>query len=921
MTEYPTRNPFPARGTSSGEESFQPEILHHWAEHTPTAPLPGVRGAERMAEEYVRGFKDEVTRLGGIGCLYGAHGVGKTHAARRMMARIDLQDSRTVQLYLRFQDDDFVAAYRGLASQLPQSLLTDLSLRYLGTLAGDRAEALPGPPGKGEIRSAVGEDPASVYTFFDAHVVEEGEVLEEQAKEIAAVAGGDPHFQRALEFLRRPEYSHAAYDWLCGRPISPEAALAIGVGGQINDPQTCRYGLQLLATLVTRGGRPFVLVLDQCEKFLLDDGVLVPRSLGILQSLAEVVPRVGGMLLLIVSEVGWERMPPDLRQRVGPGAYHMLPLTPEEAEMVLGVYMAAARQSADRDIWPITRGGLLELLRHSGGNIRLLLQLAWAAFEAKGARPEIDESLVATASARHRRFPTLSELAMTVEAKLLAAGLTAERAEAEGDATMSFHFPDRRTPRAVVKLSQAVFFVDEVSNAAEMIAVAQDVSADHGPVFTGLLVCGYVSPAVLDALRGAVHRVVVADGSATFHRRVDELMGEVSSAVAGRERGRQDPAALDSTLRELRLILEALSVERREEAAALSHNLAQVADRLAQEEPKGRSGWSARRDELTSRIAQARKDRAASDWEEFRNARQSIVRQRRTHIALVAAAVLVALSAVGLGAAISAATGSFAAFAAAAVVTAAAVVFVWFLVSRMRTVPVRRAAAPLESPRDLVRLARELRPHADPVSPDPAVRYAYALKEDPPGEAHGRLVEILLAEPLALVRQALGRHLAMWPPSPAECVDEVLRGMREDVAEVLLLVARRQPHAEPNRLPRTLRELPPKMRILVALANPDAPELADGALCNGPADAVLAALGVRGTGLPLARAFRSRMADAGTIDIAPNHLRAAAHLLSPFERDGLGSYDWLPLISEIDELFLFFEELLYYQDEIRSSRH
>jgi hypothetical protein len=98
----------------------------------------------------------------------------------------------------------------------------------------------------------------------------------------------------------------------------------------------------------------------------------------------------------------------------------------------------------------------------------------------------------------------------------------------------------------------------------------------------------------------------------------------------------------------------------------------------------------------------------------------------------------------------------------------------------------------------------------------------------------------------------------------------------------------------------------------VALANPQALTLADGALSRHPAELVLAAIGVRGPNHPLAQAFRRGRFDE--VDFPRNELRAAARVLSPFEPDGLGTYDWLPLISAIDDMYLLFEEMLYHAE-------
>ncbi|MFC4115838.1 ATP-binding protein [Nonomuraea zeae] len=896
MADYPPRNPFPARGISTAEETSRPDFLNDWARQIPTVVLPGVRGALRLAETYLRGFPGD----GGLSCLWGAHGIGKTHAARHMMAYVNGEDSQAIQLYLRFQDDDFVAAYRSLVAQLPRELLADLSLSYRAALKGDlTARAAHGAGGDDQL---IGKERVRVLD-----VIEDGEVLEEQAKEIAAVAVDWPQFQRALDYLIRPDFSDAAYDWLCGRPITPDAAGAIGVSEQIDDPLTCRYGLQLLTTLVTRGGRSFVVVLDQCEKFLLMDGDPVPANIGLLQGLVEVVPQARGLLVLVTSEAGWHGMPPDLRQRIGAGACHLLPLTPDEARQVLAAYIGATRRTPSEGIWPFTESGLLELLRHSGGNIRLLLQLAWAGFEAARPPSPIEAEQVAAASTQDSRAPGLPSVAMLVDSELRAMGLSAERVE-ERDRITSFHVPGARNPRAVIRLSEAMFYDDEASNAAEL------VGSGARSAFTALVVTGYVSPPVLTVLRGAMHEVLVADGSAAFVRRLHGLVERIA-AMPGQA---GQPAVLDSTLRELQAQLDGLNSERRREADALRRELAELSERLEREQQRTRPDWPARRATLVARIDEARAARAAADWEEFRKSRADVVRGRSVTLGWLAGLAIATVALLSI--ALLNSMPLTAVLVAAAVATAAGGVL---LGRRLLSIKVNRPGASLESARDLDRLAREAQ--ADPLSPDPVGRYAHALQGDP-DNAFSPLLESMLEEPLALIRQAMARRLADTARPPSRCVPEVLRGLHAGVPEVLLLLARGQRHAESDRQPRALRDLPPELRVLVALANPAALRLAGGAVSTQPAELALEALGVRGHRHPLALAFRDGVAQTVTVEIPAGEipagaLRATAQLLSPLHRDGLGTYDWLPVITKIDELYLFFEELLYFHEENAANRH
>src|SRR5215472_7594454 len=304
MDSYPDRNPFPNQSVATIEENIDPGLLREWVMRTPTALLRGVKKIRSLADDYVDQFvpvgqrgEGDVGPLGEgsagssrgtVACLYGAHGTGKTHAVRYMLASVASRDSRPgaesvsetatasetestpaepVLLYLKLQETDFVEEYRRLLAQLKQPTLIDLTLRYLGTLASEQANQWKPPEWQYDIRDEVRDDPARVLALFSAHLVDAGEVLEAQKREIADVARGADYFQRALTFLLRPDQADDAYAWLCGQEISAASARRLGVSRQLSDLETCKYGLQLLATLVTRAGQPLVLVFDQCETF------------------------------------------------------------------------------------------------------------------------------------------------------------------------------------------------------------------------------------------------------------------------------------------------------------------------------------------------------------------------------------------------------------------------------------------------------------------------------------------------------------------------------------------------------------------------------------------------------------------------------------------------------------------------------
>ena len=48
--------------------------------------------------------------------------------------------------------------------------------------------------------------------------------------------------------------------------------------------------------------------------------------------------------------------------------------------------------------------------------------------------------------------------------------------------------------------------------------------------------------------------------------------------------------------------------------------------------------------------------------------------------------------------------------------------------------------------------------------------------------------------------------------------------------------------------------------------------------------------------------------------VSKRDLRTAIRRVSPFEPNGLGTYDYLRMISDVDEVFLFCSQLLFYNE-------
>ncbi|MEV8639096.1 AAA family ATPase [Streptosporangium sp. NPDC051023] len=374
---YPERNPFPPQGTASMEERVLDD-----GTGAPTASLPSVERLWSVAERYLSGFEPGTRGRGQVVFLHGDHGSGKTHAIRFLLRRLAENPGETpYRFYVKLQDGDFPSGYRRLMSQIDRPMLRELSLRFLGTIAGAETGRVYGEQAGAVAASVLRADPDRFYSMLRDLQVELGSVLQAQARELAQIAGAQEDFQRALTSLLDPVLEEAAYDWLAGREIGAVDARRLGVSGPIIDPELCRYGIQLLVALCTRGGRPAVVILDQCERLVLgENGHVRSGNEGLLQSLVERLPQENGMLVLAGNEQVWERLPRDLKQRFGGNVVGSSAVTLEQTTELLSAYLRAV-SPADDTVHPFLVSGVRALHTLGGGNARRILQLSWLAFE------------------------------------------------------------------------------------------------------------------------------------------------------------------------------------------------------------------------------------------------------------------------------------------------------------------------------------------------------------------------------------------------------------------------------------------------------------------------------------------------------------------------------------------------------------
>jgi hypothetical protein len=975
---YPRRNPFPITATTSQDERPAGPDSAVALLGLPTVPLPAVERVWKLTSTYLTSFPDN----GQLCFVHGDHGVGKTHAVLHALDRAAELDSAPYRFYVKAENEDFVALYRRLMGQLDPAALRDISLRFLGTVAGEETGRSYGQEAEAEFLSRARETPELVYSLYDQLSVEPGAVLQSQAAELAGVVGGREDFQRALEYLRDPVLQNAAYAWLVGRDITAEEASRLGVAGPINDPQLCRYGIQLVVTMTARIGRPVIIVLDQCERLIFGrDGTISTPNVGLLHSLVEKVPLSKGMLVLVGSEDAWWDLPRDFRGRVGVNDVPVPRLTPDQAVELLAAYTGAVTGKAlVNDPYPFTDDAVHMLLELSGGNTRRLLQQAWEAFDQAEPEQPITADLVARTAGQGRSLITEEDARLAIEGALFGAGVTFERNWQQNAVHADYAVPAGSSPRLLIRISQAAFATDEARAALGHASLIRQLESAGLTARVVLVVLGYCSPDVLDQLNRTAHDVIVYDGPAA----VDRLRSIFTSLP-----GQETPEPAESV--HVTGAIDALQLavtERDDEVGRLRSDVSDLFDRFADAaEPTDRGAWKQHAQELRERIRKERKARRDRQFAELEAAHARAEQDRRnrflagagTGIPLIVVGAIMSgwtrasgqavagvLLFAGLGviaagyvqlmtrgssigrliaiiaAGCAAGTGIYILIEAllefplqwfddtmpivqGLLITLGTLIIVvcalalFYVIGTRRDKELGRPAGSLERLNQAARSAQ-----IDPVfarvrmllaDADPHVRYAAIasmpldLRRNGP---YGRdLVDLFREEPTAIVRRAAARALGVAPP---ELIDEAIReGSDAGIPETVYLIEAASREAvvfstaglrtgTPMELFALIRRTPGDPASLVTVVAEAA-----GA---GPDDELPAQL----------RDWYQNEREITAHSVSERFLRRAAALLSPFDDDGLGTnpglgtFDELARIGDIDDVYLFFEQLIFYRE-------
>ena len=584
------------------------------------------------------------------------------------------------------------------------------------------------------------------------------------------------------------------------------------------------------------------------------------------------------------------------------------------------------------------------MLRSSGGNVRLFLQLCSLLFTVAAPKEApIDHKLAQEALSRETSpVPDKEGLRVQLTKLLTAAHISFQAGYPLGAATVDFAVTDVTGGfRAFIVLTEALFGAEELDVAQMTLDLVRNAQNRSRPAEVVLVVSGYMSPELTLAL-GEVHRVIVVTtetGREEIAPLVHDLRTSASSTASG------DTAILEERLAAVQASLAALERERARESETLSERLSDLADtqvarRRIGELDETRSQWRAAEEKIDAEMRTARQQRQKAELDELERLRAGAEKDRRWLVILGLALVTVILMVFG-GTILSNALfiywwpGALLGLAAAVFV---AVPILAFLYAPRRA---RDVAGPVGSIEELNRLAQAyaVRPAIFGRTPgrllrsrNPQIRYAATFMRRPVASLYV-LSHALASERSAIIRRSLVkfmvteyerdgllRVLDIADSNPeVSAVFDSLHTIRD--RQVFSHLAHDPETRWPDRIAPEFLTLggiygfgifKAKLNLLDRFIleiqdNPYTPsmdKLADSREENMyAAVSMLSDAYIREDDIAMLRALSS---------CPERDLRAAAATLSPFDTGRLGTFDWLTKIEDIDQIYLFFRKCLFY---------
>ena len=192
---------------------------------------------------------------------------------------------------------------------------------------------------------------------------------------------------------------------------------------------------------------------------------------------------------------------------------------------------------------------------------------------------------------------------------------------------------------------------------------------------------------------------------------------------------------------------------------------------------------------------------------------------------------------------------------------------------------------------------------------DPHFRYAGVITagQDRPARYDAALARLFTTEPTVIVRRAAARALGT---ADNDLVWDVVRdGIAAGIPESVYLVETAPADVMARLAAEPLPETPATLLARVRHAAPDSTRL-----LTVVADAANSKL--EGPVLDLLRLWYRNEREITFHQLPERFLRRAAALLSPLDKGGLGTFDELAAIPDIDDVYLFFQQLIFYREQV-----
>lgn len=902
----------------------------------PTLVVGALRELRDLTAVYLDRFKQPDAPRGQTVGVRGAHGSGKTHALGHLMRQIGngaISRGSAVQdvlaLYAKVEGADLASLYRTFMPQISIERLRTIASRFMAEIAGESiaATGIPDDPAAiAAIRAQMTEDPQLVGTLVSEYFLDAGDIQLRRDKEIDRVTGGMDDFRHAFPYLFT-DLGDIAYDWLVGRAVEPARLRGIGVSSPISTAKQAKAAFQLLAALCGRGGTALILVIDQLEKLILGpDNELLPESSGMLHSLVETVPAEDGMLVVAGNQQSWNTAPLDLRQRFGVRVVDAQPLELAETAALIRLYLhPQAVAVVDHlippdDFEPFTIDAIDLVHRYSGGRPRRSLELCALAWERRDHNAPIGPALV-RAAAKQGGVKPIEPHAVLNRVRRLAYehGFQVRDIVENGSPALILSLAD--ADRVLVLLGLSYHYYDEVVNARTYEAILERLLNTAPQMRAAVLALGYETAEVRDALDRAGVRVLVA-AAEDFDGALVKFLREAAAVVHS-----APDARLEETTAKLEVLsstLEQLRTEREDSLRGLTVNVASLDRQRAEEQlaarwQKAGSDWMVERRSVVEQIAQTRIQRRSAELEELERLRQHAERERHRRARLVWLLLALVAGSIAAGTVLINQDSYDATNIGFSLIYVGLVLLMtlWFVGLRvlnrsgvwglrdlmMRDRLQRELAAPTTSHDDLRRLAHRAAA-AGPVRSallahaNPQIRYVAAFV--PAGEL-GYLAEAIAGERSGLVRRAFAQRIAEASDELDDCIDRLRSAAVPEVAYLVEARCRRSRSDDVNAIGSmeealaamySHRDLAPGARMLAMALAPNEPARIER----------------------LSRALNSALpfaTRAELVKIPTEIVRAATRSSSPFEQPGLGTFDELRIIDEVDRAYLGLSHLLF----------